>query len=107
MNQDDLDSFKERGKIRLKDMCNLELENGRASFIGNDLSILKEKVRIVHWVPECSRRAVVMMPDGEKKEGYVEPIPDSEIGRIVQFERFGFVKIEETQPILKAVFTQN
>lgn len=107
MNQDDLDSFKERGKIRLKDMCNLELENGRASFIGNDLSILKEKVRIVHWVPECSRKAVVMMPDGEKKEGYVEPIPDSEIGRIVQFERFGFVKIEETQPILKAVFTQN
>ncbi|MDD1765609.1 MAG: glutamate--tRNA ligase [Methanomassiliicoccales archaeon] len=107
MNQDDLDSFKERGKIRLKDMCNLELENGKASFIGNDLSILKEKVRIVHWVPECSRKAVVMMPDGEKKEGYVEPIPDSEIGRIVQFERFGFVRIEETQPILKAVFTQN
>lgn len=107
MNQDDLDSFKERGKIRLKDMCNLELENGKASFIGNDLSILREKVRIVHWVPECSRKAIVMMPDGEKKEGYVEPIPDSEIGRIVQFERFGFVKIEETQPILKAVFTQN
>jgi glutamyl-tRNA synthetase len=107
MNQDDLDSFKERGKIRLKDMCNLELEDGKASFIGNDLSILKEKVRIVHWVPECSRKAIVIMPDGEKKEGYVEPIPDSEIGRIVQFERFGFVKIEETQPILKAVFTQN
>jgi glutamyl-tRNA synthetase len=109
VNRDDFNTFKKRGKIRLKDLCNLDMADGRAMFIGNDLSILKDKdkVRIIHWVPEASMEAIVMMPDGESRKGLVEPIPDSEIGKVVQFERFGFVKIEETHPVLKAVFTQN
>ena len=105
--RDDFETFKERRRIRLKDLCNLEMIDSRATYIGNDLSILKDKVRIVHWVPERSIEAIVMMPDGEDKKGLVEPVPDSEIGKVVQFERFGFVKIEETCPILKAAFTQN
>jgi glutamyl-tRNA synthetase len=109
VNREDFNTFKERGKIRLKDLCNLDMTDGRAMFIGNDLSILKDKdkVRIIHWVPEDSMEAIVMMPDGESRKGLVEPIPDSEIGKVVQFERFGFVKIEETHPVLKAVFTQD
>ncbi len=109
VNRDDFNTFKERGKIRLKDLCNLDMTDGRAMFIGNDLSILKDKdkVRIIHWVPEDSMEAIVMMPDGESRKGLVEPIPDLEIGKVVQFERFGFVKIEETHPVLKAVFTQD
>jgi glutamyl-tRNA synthetase len=51
--------------------------------------------------------AVVMMPDGENRKGLVEPVPNSEIGKVVQFERFGFARIEETHPVLRAVFTQN
>ncbi|MGD0056420.1 MAG: glutamate--tRNA ligase [Methanomassiliicoccales archaeon] len=109
VNRDDFNTFRERCKIRLKDLCNLEMVGGKATFIGNDLSILKDKdrVRIIHWVPEASMEAVVMMPDGENRKGLVEPVPNSEIGKVVQFERFGFARIEETHPVLRAVFTQN
>ena len=109
VSRDDFGAFQERRRVRLKDLCNLDIIDGRATFIGNDLSVLKDKdrVRIIHWVPEGSTEAVVMMPDGEDRKGLVEPVPDSEIGKVVQFERFGFVRIEETHPILKAAFTQN
>jgi len=102
--KEDLEAFMERGRIRLKDLCNLEMVEGRATYIGNDLSILKEKVKIIHWAPEGSRRCEVWMPDGSKREGVCEPFVRDEDGKIVQFERFGFARIQRGEPEVMACF---
>ncbi|MCE5296875.1 MAG: glutamate--tRNA ligase [Euryarchaeota archaeon] len=105
--EDDLSQAMERGKLRLKDLGNVELVSGKGRYIGNDLSILKDKVKIAHWVPDNARECVVHMPDGTKREGKAEPIPEFEKGKVVQFERFGFVKLEQVSPKVVAYYTHN
>ncbi|MGD0816868.1 MAG: glutamate--tRNA ligase [Methanomassiliicoccales archaeon] len=103
---EDLANAQERGKLRLKDLGNVELtDTNSGKYIGNDLGILKEKVRIIHWVPVASTPATVYMPDGTTKEGYAEKIPEFEINKVVQFERFGFVRIDSVNPTIKAYYT--
>jgi hypothetical protein len=46
-----------------------------------------------------------MMPTGERKDGFVETMPADEEGKVVQFERFGFVKVEKVAPKMLAYFT--
>jgi len=103
--KDDLRHLEERGKVRLKDLCNLELREGKTYYIGNDLSILKEKVKIIHWAPPDSRKCEVWMPDGTKKTGLVEPFVKDEDDRTMQFERFGFVRIQRSEPDVLAYFS--
>ncbi|HQQ24928.1 MAG TPA: glutamate--tRNA ligase [Methanomassiliicoccales archaeon] len=101
----DLNAAMEAGKVRLKDLGNVEFRSGKALYQGNDLSVLKEGYRIIHWVPDNCTPATVIMPTGEKKDGFVENLPKEEEGKVVQFERFGFVKVERTSPKLVAYFT--
>jgi len=101
----DLNAAMEAGKVRLKDLGNVEFRSGKALYQGNDLSVLKEGYRIIHWVPDNCTPATVIMPTGEKKEGFVESLPKEEEGKVVQFERFGFVKVEKVAPKLLAYFT--
>jgi len=101
----DLNNAMEAGKVRLKDLGNVEFRSGKALYQGNDLSVLKEGYRIIHWVPDNCTPAAVIMPTGERKDGFVENIPKEEEGKVVQFERFGFVKVEKVSPKLVAYFT--
>jgi len=101
----DLNTAMEAGKVRLKDLGNVEFRSGKALYQGNDLSVLKEGYRIIHWVPDNCTPATVIMPTGERKDGFVENIPQEEEGKVVQFERFGFVKVEKVSPKLVAYFT--
>jgi glutamyl-tRNA synthetase len=90
-------------KIRLKDLINIKL-NSISDFIGaNYISTTIEDARaadinkIIHWVPKGNNiNFTVIMPDGKKINGFAEPsAADFEIGDIVQFERFGFVRIHD------------
>ncbi|NLX47567.1 MAG: glutamate--tRNA ligase [Euryarchaeota archaeon] len=101
----DLNAAMEAGKVRLKDLGNVEFRSGKALYQGNDLSVLKEGYRIIHWVPDNCTPATVIMPTGERKDGFVENLPIEEEGKVVQFERFGFVKVEKVSPKLLAYFT--
>lgn len=101
----DLNAAMEAGKVRLKDLGNVEFRSGKALYQGNDLSVLKEGYRIIHWVPDNCTPATVIMPTGERKEGFVENLPPEEEGKVVQFERFGFVKVDKASPKLIAYFT--
>ncbi|OPX63847.1 MAG: Glutamate--tRNA ligase [Methanomassiliicoccales archaeon PtaB.Bin215] len=101
----DLNTAMEAGKVRLKDLGNVEFRSGKALYQGNDLSVLKEGYRIIHWVPDNCTPATVFMPTGEKKDGFAENLPKEEEGKVVQFERFGFVKVEKVSPKLIAYFT--
>ena len=74
-------------------------------YIGNDLSVLKEGARIVHWVTKGGLETKVQMPDGTSFKGRSEPAV-SELGSgVVQFERFGFVNIEVSDDKCTGWFT--
>ena len=103
---EDLNGFKDRGTVRLKDLCNLRWENDKAVYAGNDHNVLREGVKIAHWAPSDGIPGDVQMPDGTMKEGVMERMPPSEVGKVVQFERFGFARIASIFPRVVAYFTQ-
>jgi glutamyl-tRNA synthetase len=92
-------------RLRLKDLCNVEFRGGKAHYIGNDLAILKEGVPIVHWAPMSAFDAEILMTDGSVKKGKAEPLLASAEGKVVQLERFAFVRVERVSPIIRCVFT--
>lgn len=92
-------------RLRLKDLCNVVVEGDSLRYDGNDLSVLKEGVPIVHWVPQDSVDAEVLMPDGTVRSGLAETGLTSAGGSIVQLERFGFARVEETSPKIRCVYT--
>ena len=92
-------------RLRLKDLCNIELHGERAKYAGNDIGVLKEGVQIVHWVPDGSPIAEVLMPDGTVKSGLAEAGIQSSIGKVVQLERFAYAMVEQASPTIRCVFT--
>lgn len=82
----------EDGFIRLKGLCNIEVENGVPEYRpGDHKDALENDAEFIHWVPENSHEATVRMPSGEDIEGLVEPV-EIEVDEVVQFERFGFAR---------------
>ena len=92
-------------RLRLKDLCNVELKDDRMIYAGNDLSVLKDGVQIVHWVPEDAVPAEVLMTDGSTRKGLAEPMLSKALGAVVQLERFAFVRVESVSPSIRCVFT--
>ncbi len=92
-------------KLRLKDLCNIEIKQGAVQYAGNDLSVLKEGVQIVHWVPSGSPPAQVLMTDGTVVRGSAEEGLASAVGKVVQLERFCYAKVEAASPDIRCVFT--
>ena len=98
-------AFASAGMVRLKDLCNIEFGDP-VRYAGTDLAVLKKGVKAVQWVKDKGIPAKVLMPDGSVSEGYAETaLLDLKDG-IIQFERFGFAKIEGIKnKELAAVFT--
>jgi len=92
-------------RLRLKDLCNIELDGERAKYAGNDLALLKEGVQIVHWVPAGALEAEVLMTDGSVKNGLAESGIRDALGKVVQLERFAYVMVEQVSPKVRCVFT--
>lgn len=104
-------------RLRLKDLGNVALSGHNAKFIGSDLD---RSMPIIQWLPASQAKSfTVLKPecleaedepagdDGPKDQkgeidvppltevhGLVEEAATREVGRVVQFERFGFVRIE-------------
>ncbi len=93
----DVENLKEGERVRLKDLYNIEITNLSplaAKFIGTDMDLVKkEKARIIHWAPPEGLKVRVLSPDGEFS-GIGESGIRNEINNVVQFERFGFVRID-------------
>ncbi len=88
------------GEVRLIELCNWN--NG---VVEDNLKAPK-----IQWIPvEEKVKVIVYKPNGleiEKYEGFAEKSLENEpVGTVVQFERFGFVRIEEKGEIIKCVFT--
>jgi glutamyl-tRNA synthetase len=89
--------------VRLKDFCNVILGK-RAKFVSYELLEAKKGRNIIHWLPKSfSKRCKVL---GDRIwEGYAERGVEKEVGRVVQFERFGFCKIEKANDEIVAIYT--
>ena len=97
---EDLGNLKPGSIVRLKDLCNLEMQpDSSFKYIGNDLDVLKKGAKIIHWVDSSSIEAQVKMPDGSVILGLMEREGTNHWNKIVQFERFGFVRLEPAIPI--------
>ena len=90
------DFYRLRGEVvRLKDFCNVLLDE-KAEFVGYEMRDVKKGKNIIHWLPKSS--AIPCRVIGERSaEGLVESGVVSEIGRVVQFERFAFCRVESVE----------
>ncbi len=107
---DDAQAVQEGSLIRLKDLGNVRiLQKGTkgiaAEYIGNDLTVLKQGARNIHWCPEKGVPTTVQMDDGSIITGLTEPAILESSTETVQFERFGFVRIECDGESVHAFFT--
>ncbi len=83
-------------EIRLKNFCNVELEGKQGKITGfENKDILK-----IQWLLDGLEVEVEKI-DGSIENGLGEKnLTETETGDIIQFERYGFVKIQDTSPFL-------
>lgn len=86
-------------EIRLKDWCNVRLDGG-AQFISWKVKDIPK----IQWLPR-GLPGTVLMPDASEVEGLVEEaVGDLDAGTLMQFERFGFVRLGDPGPPIGAVY---
>jgi glutamyl-tRNA synthetase len=77
------------GEVRLKDLCNVVLGE-EARFTSREVKDIPK----IQWLAEGIPTEVVM-PDGEVVKGLGEPnLRGAAEGDVIQFERFGFVRLD-------------
>ena len=87
------------GMLRLKDLFNIRMTgDSSAEYAGESLAeARKEKAPIIQWLPaEKAAPCSLLTPEG-MQEGFAEPEVLNYEGKIVQFERVGFAKIDAVE----------
>lgn len=105
--KEDMEQIKVGSLLRLKDLYNVRvtsLEPFEAEYIGNDLSVLKQGAKIIHWAPTNGFTVRVLGPDGEF-HGVAEQGIHDELNNVVQFERFAFCRIDSINGVIVAYYT--
>jgi glutamyl-tRNA synthetase len=105
---EDLEKLEIGSKLRLKDLYNVEIssmEPLQARYIDNSMDTAKkEKMKIIHWAPENGVPVKVLAPHGEFT-GIGEKQIAEELDSVVQFERFGFCRIDSVGKEIVAYYT--
>ncbi|MCL2116148.1 MAG: glutamate--tRNA ligase [Methanobrevibacter sp.] len=94
ISEDDLSN----GMTRLMDAVNIDIEEGEVKYISKSFEdARKKKMRIIQWVPANDNiKAKVIMDDASEIFGLCEAdCKNLKKGDIVQFERFGFARLDE------------
>jgi len=102
----DISNAKPGDLFRLKDLYNIRITGqGTAEFAGRDIETMKKDGgRIIHWAPVDGIPVKVLTPDGDVT-GIGEAGIAIEVNRVVQFERFGYVRIDSANGEVIAYFT--
>lgn len=87
--------------IRLMSACNIEVTSktgtqAEGRFLSGGLDEARRvKARLIHWtLPKNSVKVKVISPEG-LMHGYGEPdLKNLKVGEIIQFERFGFLRLD-------------
>jgi glutamyl-tRNA synthetase len=99
--KDDVDALTDGQLYRLMECGNFGKEGANFKYHSRGVEEYREKgKRIMHWLPVSTELAKVevVMPDGTKKQGYGEAaLKQLKEGSIMQFERFGFVRLDRKQ----------
>lgn len=108
------DALNNLGKeVRLMNLFNVKLSESiegdslLAKFSGSELD---KKSKLIQWVPlSFSVRTEILMPDASYVNGFSEKnILEIKEGTVVQFVRFGFVRLEQVrEEKVKAVFSHD
>lgn len=99
----DMELLKKNSVIRLIELFNIEVEGVKENLVSavfhsesyNEAK--KLNAPLIHWIPSGTGiPCYVVMPDGSIIKGVVESsIRKTSLGVTVQFERFGFVKVDK------------
>ncbi len=108
----DLKEVKEGKLIRLMDCLNFKKARGKFVFDSKDYEKYKKSGdKIIHWLPVQKDlvKVEVLMPDKKVAKGLAEPmVKNLKLGEIVQFQRFGFCKLDSKEKDkLKFWYTHN
>jgi glutamyl-tRNA synthetase len=99
--KDDVDAVQEGKLYRLMECGNFEKKGNDFKYHSRNVEEYRERgARIMHWLPADSElsKVEVLMPDGTKKIGLGEDgLKQLREGSIIQFERFGFVRLDKKQ----------
>jgi glutamyl-tRNA synthetase len=98
----DVDRLSDGKLYRLMECGNFEKKGTTFTYHSRDIETFREKgsARIMHWLPISKdlAKVEVLMPDNTRCQGYGEPgLKQLKEGTIVQFERFGFVRLDKKQ----------
>jgi len=104
LDKNDVQQLAEQELIRLKDLFNIVIDKAGdgllASFHSKEVDlILKEKRKIIQWLPVSENliKTRILMPDGSERTGVSEPATRAlKAGDIIQFERIGFGRVDQT-----------
>jgi len=97
--------------LRLKDLFNVKIawdgETPSFSYGGDSLADARAaKAHIIQWLPAQATVPCTLLTQEGEMNGACEPAVRSELGKVVQFERVGFVKIDAADASgVKAYFT--
>jgi glutamyl-tRNA synthetase len=99
--QDDVNKFKENEIIRLMDCFNFKKQDNKFIFNSLDYDTFKAKGRIIiHWLPDSDNLldVEILMPNNKTAKGKAESsLKQIKVGDIVQFERFGFCRLDAVE----------
>lgn len=110
----DIDVSKIGAMLRLMELFNVRIEkvnaySAEASYVSESYEEARNvKAQLIHWVPVGEDMPCqVVMPDATIADGIAEDIcrrlkPDN----VIQFERFGFVRIDEINEKITAYYAQ-
>jgi glutamyl-tRNA synthetase len=103
--REDVSGMAEGQIFRLKDLMNVELISLGPQPEAKFHSLELMDVPKVQWVSAGAIEVEVIKPDNSRERGLAEPaVADLKVGDIVQFERFGFVRIDVIKPKLTVMF---
>jgi len=92
------DDIKKGNVLRLMDAANIIFNGKKAFYQSSDFEEARDAgAQIIHWVPaDDNLKVEVVMPDASIVKGLAEPAcKDISVGDVIQFERFGFVRLDE------------
>ncbi len=110
----DVDASRKGQIMRLMELFNMRIETAslyaaEASFVSESYEDARNaKASLIHWIPvgkdmPCN----VVMPDAAKIEGVAEDACKKlRVDTVVQFERFGFVRVDKLNSKLTVYYTQ-
>ena len=85
-------------KVRLKYLCTVEVVSTEplVARVVDRATEPTTEMPVIQWAPTKGIKVVVKRPDGIE-EGIGEPLIATELGNVVQFERYGFVRIDSVE----------